>query len=88
MNYEPLKTKPEDMPDELLCLLDKYSTAQVGTWILWWHKTYGARFNLLDDAIATHKKKEKLDLKEIDRQRKLGTIEILQAQIDKIREEL
>ena len=85
---EALASKPEEMPDKLLELLDKYTTSQIGEWILWWHKTYGARFELLDDDINAHKKKEKADIKEIDRQRKLRAIETLQGQIDRMKEEL
>jgi hypothetical protein len=83
-------TKPDDMPDELLTLLDKYTTIQVGAWILWWIKTYAERFNLLDDSIASQeltKKKNAEEASLIQRTRNAIMASKLREEADKLEQD-
>jgi hypothetical protein len=87
---EALASKPEDMPDVLLKMLDQYTVIQVGAWILWWIKTYAARFELLDDAIIKHAETKKRNAEEaaaIQRTRNAIMTAKLREEADKLEQD-
>lgn len=89
MSQELIDTRPEDMPLELVHMLDRFTTTQVGSWILWWMKTVGERLGLITEDVKEHKAAQAaIDWKEVETERVKTTIARLRQEAKTMEEDL
>lgn len=84
-----IDTRPEDMPLELVYELDKYTTSQIGSWVLWYMKTVGERLGIITEDIKEHKAAQAaIDWKAVEVDRVKATIAKLRQEAKTMEEEL
>jgi hypothetical protein len=84
-----IDTRPKDMPLELVYELDKYTTTQIGSWVLWYMKTVGERLNIITEDIKEHKAAQAaIDWKQVEVDRIKATIAKLRQEAQTMEEEL
>ena len=89
MSQELIDTRPEDMPLELVHILDRFTTTQIGSWVLWWMKTVGERLGLITEDVNEHKiAQAAIDWKAVETERVKTIIARLRQEAKTMEEDL